>query len=345
MRDDDDRVDLAVRELVPDVPPMSEESFAAGRDRVLAGAASSTGRYRRLAASRPGRRPRQRGQWIGVAAAVAAVVAVVGGTVAVFDFGGSDVTVNAADRPVGPGQYRYVKKTMSDWLPLFDHPDRSVDCLFRYEQTEETWIPADWNQEWLRRTSNTGPLEARPCSLDEAARYHSLEVTPWESRAQQGKFKQSPGVGLFSDVEEGPDDPPDIRHPTPEFLAGVPRDPQKLFELLRDSTCGQDFCALEGAVDMLDTGQVPSDLRTAVYRALTRGPGMTVVEDQANLDGRVGIAIRTSYYGWDRDMIFDPETGDYIGIRFVEGSDVGDTLQFSAVTTGVADAIGEPPTE
>lgn len=361
MHDDDEKVDLAVRTLVPDVPPMSDAAFAAGRDRIFAELSPSAAPRQR----RPVRR------WI----AAGAVITV--GTVGVLNFGGSgitppanaeavqvltnaaDVTVRTTDVPVGHGQYRYVKVKQSRWAGVVLHGAISANCWFRYEQTEETWIPADRDQDWLRRTTHTDPLEVKSCTIQEAknAPYVRPAVTPWESRAKHGRFGDPdvlprpgevvsplpPGVVHIEPRPNSEEPPPNIFHPTPELLAGLPRDPQKLFVLLRDSTCLEEACAFVGALDMLGTGQIPGELRAAVYRAMTKVPSMTVADRQANLDGRVGIAIRITDPGRVRDMIVDPKTGDYIGARDVEDTPAGQLTDSTAVTMGVADAIGAPP--
>ena len=367
MHDDDNQVDLAVRLLAPDVEPMTDLSFAARRALVLDAAASRTIAPRQ-------RRPVRR--WIAAAAAIAAV------TVGALNFGGSgltpaanaeavavlanaaDVTVQTVDAPVGPGQYRYVKNKASQWVGIeLQRAGGSADCFFRYEETTETWIPADRDQDWLRRFTRTDPLETKSCTMTELLHAPAFAMPPVperETRAKGGRFDYSVRVipsgtdesgairftPLGGDQAAREESPVSIYHPTPEYLATFPRDPQKLFTKLRDLVClSGDGCAVVAAEGMLGTGQVPGDLRAAVYRALTRIPGMTVVDRQANLDGRVGIAIRIAGPGWFDDLIVDPKTGDYIGSRSnVKDSPGGSLLHSSAVTTGVADVIGAPPT-
>ncbi|SDM74501.1 CU044_5270 family protein [Allokutzneria albata] len=351
MRDNDDRIDLAVRELAPEVPPMSEHAFDTGRERVLAG---------------PGRRPRRSRRGL-VAAAVLAVLTL--GTVGVLNFSGTAPPANAeavtlltkaadvtADAPVGPGQYRYVKTTESRWRGVVLHGASSANCWFRTERTEETWIPADRNQDWLRRTTSTEPLETRSCTKDEAknAPFASTEVSPWESRAKDGKFvwpaslvrEGKPPAGLEPlSVRTQParEIPPNIYHPTPEFLAGLPRDPQRLFTLLRDSTCAADVCALFGARGLLGSGQTTDELRAAVYRALTRIPGMSVADGQANLHGRIGTALRVITPEQTQDIIIDRETGDYIGDRTVRTESWGKVVESTSVASGITRELGAQP--
>ncbi|WP_143261689.1 CU044_5270 family protein [Allokutzneria sp. NRRL B-24872] len=333
---------------------MSEHAFESGRARVLAGPATQ----------QPQRSSRR---WL-VAAAVLGVLTL--GTVSALNLGGTapaanaeavavltsaaDVTTSAEHAPVGPGQYRYVKTVESKWMGVVLNGASDANCWFRRERTEETWIPADWKQEWLRRVTLTEPLETRSCTKDQAvnAPFASTEITPWEARAKQGDFpqpKSRPGPGikpadptksLGTQPKRDEELPPTLYRPTPEYLAKLPRDPQQLFVLLRDSTCLAEACALHAARSALDTGLIPDDLRAAMYRALTKIPGTTVGDRQANLGGRVGTAIRVTEPDRTLDLIIDPKTGDYIGARTVLNGEVQD---FSSVVTGVTGAIGTAP--
>ncbi|GAB3912378.1 hypothetical protein GCM10029964_120010 [Kibdelosporangium lantanae] len=101
---------------------------------------------------------------------------------------------------------------------------------------------------------------------------------------------------------------------------------------------------LRAAQTMLETGQIPGDLRAAVYRALTRVRGVRITENQRDLDGRVGTMIGVTGSGQAFNLIVDQKTGDYFGARTVQDSPAGQLVEANAVTTGVANAIGVPPT-
>ena len=52
------------------------------------------------------------------------------------------------------------------------------------------------------------------------------------------------------------------------------------------------------------------DLRSALYQALTRIPGVTLASNEANLAGQSGVAVA---YPGQGQLIFDPGTGAFIG--------------------------------
>ncbi|WP_344870310.1 CU044_5270 family protein [Allokutzneria multivorans] len=332
---------------------MSQHAFEAGRARVLAGPAAQ-------------QQQRTSRRWLAAAAGVTALTL---GTVGALNLGGgappanaeavavltsaADATTSTKAAPGEPGQFRYIKKVESKWFGVVLNGAMSANCWYRQERTEETWIPADWKQEWQRRVAVTEPLETRSCTAEQAknAPYGSTEI-PWEARAKNGdfpppKFRRGPGLGakvgpetLTPSSEPAKELPPSLYRPTPEYLAKLPRDPQRLFVVLRDSTCLADACAMHAARSALSTGQIPDDLRAAMYRAVAKIPGATVGNRQDNLGGRVGTAIRITEPSRTLDLIIDPKTGDYIGDRTVLD---GELHEFSSVVTGVTDAIGTAP--
>ena len=151
--------------------------------------------------------------------------------------------------------------------------------------------------------------------------------------------------------------------PTPSFLAGLPRDPGQLYARLQadapDNGRGNAEL-LVYAADALRSGLVPADLRAALYQTLTRLDGVDLVDQAANLDGRVGTAIGIDDGQFRQDIIIDPTTGAFIGEREVltgdyEGAPEGTTFNYSAVNNRrrrhhrrdshqvVTDRTGVPP--
>ena len=105
-----------------------------------------------------------------------------------------------------------------------------------------------------------------------------------------------------------------------------------------------DGQALVFIADRLRSGIVPADLRAAFYEAAALIPGVTIVESQATLDGRTGVAIGRDEGSIERqEIIIDPSTGLYIGERLVTLAGMneipsGTVVSWSAVTTSVTDS-------
>src|SRR5882757_7791738 len=118
--------------------------------------------------------------------------------------------IQARDIPLAPGQFRYVR---TDTTVL----DRTERRAYRRHDTDEVWIPQDPETEWLLRRDH-GRIEWLAGEDPDGGglpRAHRAEY-----RARYGTF----------DSDDGPE--PSWYHLTPEFLAGLPRDPLALFALI-----------------------------------------------------------------------------------------------------------------
>lgn len=293
----------------------------------------------------PAARPRHSARrWLAAAAVVGVIAA---GALVVQTLQPSGATAQAADvlsrsasaasaatdPAVGPEQYLYVE-THSWYSSTSVLPD-GAPLTYLLEQIWQEWIPADRDQEWQQTRTVTGNRIWIEGSDEQAAAAGlTLEEVGTEVvRAPRGwYFEGSEQIGGW-------------QLPTPEFMAGLPRDPEALYERLAadapDNSHG-DAEHLVYAADMLRSGQVPADLRAALYEALTRLPGLAVTDDAANLDGRLGIALGvTEPSGYRQEIIVDPRSGAFIGERQVDPDGV--VQGFTAVTYGVADEIGVPP--
>lgn len=127
----------------------------------------------------------------------------------------------------------------------------------------------------------------------------------------------------------------------------LPRDPHQLLNQIyaRTLTAGpsRDGEALVWIADALRTGTVPADMRAALYQAAAGIPGVSVTDHQANLNGRVGVAIGRDegQDGYRQDIIIDPKTGDFIGEREVSlhafgGAPIGTVVSWTAVSATVS---------
>lgn len=249
--------------------------------------------------------------------------------------------IGASDQPVGPGQYRYLDTHA--WSSVTSRYD-----VYLVENRITEWVPADPgdpNQLWMLDRAPTGEIqwitgdrEAFDANADgRPALSPTLQTT-----AVCGDFFGDAGgcgrAGAWAD-------------PTPEFLAGLPRDPGLLYDRLRadapDNGRG-DAELLTYAADLLRTGLAPADLRAALYRTLATLPGLEITDAVANLDGRTGTAFGIEDGDQRQDLIIDPATGTYIGERQVltedrDGAPAGTTVNFTSLTTDVVDALGARP--
>jgi hypothetical protein len=303
---------------------------------------------------------RSRG-WLRWAVAAAAVVALAAGLLVIqtVRFGDRTPTasaaaallnsaadkINASDPALGPTQFRYVG-THAWWMSTTVHRQ-----TFSYlaENLLETWVPADQTKEWLWRRDVTGKRKWVQ-GTEEQARAAGIPVD--ETGWPEGEWRAPCGDFFATDEGKQPcTEPGSWSRPTPDFLAGLPRDPDQLFNRLKTDAPGNkrgDAEILVTAADALRSGLIPADLRAALYRALGKLPNLEITEQVANLDGRRGTAYGLSNGSIRQEIIVDPTTGEFIGERETAARDLdsmpaGTVMTYTSVTTAVVDTMGTRP--
>jgi len=368
-----DPLDTMLDTLRADVPEMSDQAFAAGRARVQAVTdpipVVTTPEPEPVVVALPKRRPLRSppARLLRLAGAAAAVVALAAGVVAVQS-GGHNApgkapislpivtaasvlqsaadNVNSTDPVVAPGQYRYIVHRAWDTATTAAADGKPFAVLA--ETLIERWVPREWHDEWLLRRQPTGNVEWLLGTAEEAEEA-GVPIGPdrnEELRARCGDFYVSEDVVIEPCTEDG-----NWQSPTPEFMAGLPRDPAALHAMLKTGTGGEiaDPEVVVTVADLLRSGLVPADLRAALYRALALLPGLEITEDVANLAGKHGTAFGIDSDIERQDLIIDPATGEFIGERTVALAGgplypAGTVISFSSVSTTVVDAIGMKPT-
>lgn len=297
-------------------------------------------------------RPRRRVRWLAAAAAVGVLTA--GGLVAsTVDLGGgnsataaeeliraADLAARVVERPIAPGQYRYVRSRYEgitrEW---------GSDTAWTSDMVNEEWIPADRRDEWMLKFT-----------------LNSVEWVPGhegEGKPDPGPFKSGEEFrgkcGKYSYYAEGQPDRctnATFHNPTPEFIAALPKDPKELLAKLKDEGHADDAGAFMQALEALRSGQYPAEVRANIFRALALLPGLVVTDKRANLDGKEGVALGKKYYDNFTEIIIDPANGDFIGSREVIAEDQsgdkgsmkkGTVISSSAVTSELVDSLGSRP--
>lgn len=218
--------------------------------------------------------------------------------------------INVKEDPVvKPGQYLLV--TRRQMSIGFGQLAGGRTVTFRTRELTETWIPGDPSKPWVLRT--TGEPEEYFTPEDErAAQAEGASVEPGTElrRARDGAF--------YGPIQ------PSWQTPTREFLAALPRDPGQLLRRIYEDSRGQgsspDGEALVYVGDVLRSELVPADLRAALFKAATLIPGVEVTARQANLHGRSGVGVGRyeDVDGTRTELLFDPDSGEFIGEREVD---------------------------
>jgi hypothetical protein len=202
----------------------------------------------------------------------------------------AEQSMTFVDPVPAPGQYLLVH-THANWLVSgVDQAGNMKNSM--NVQTIDVYVPGDPDEDWVLER-DWG--DAHPVPMEK-------EVT----RAKDGYFYGGPWT-LMTDDE----------------LDALPRDGQALYDLFdsqyQGGSASRDENNFVRITDLLRMGLIPADLRAGLYEALALIPGVNASE-QANFDGKVGIAIgRTEPLraGQRAEMIIDPDTGLVIGERTI----------------------------
>ncbi|GAA2195756.1 CU044_5270 family protein [Micromonospora lupini] len=209
-----------------------------------------------------------------------------------------------------PGQFLFVEMRLT-------YRERPVSGSY-VEERLQRWVPVGDGTSWQQRRR----LESRP---DE-----------WRT-----------------------DDVSDLS-PPPGYYQGLPTEPEQMAQYLRDHPvildlpAGADLEAIRndpttifGDGKWMLGGYVPPQSRGALFQAMARVPGATVLRGEIrDAAGRRGVALRTpGVIGAHIDLIFDRETHAYLGDRDVLVRDGKESLYTSTAVTRMAivDQPGQLP--
>lgn len=273
-----------------------------------------------------------------------------------------DLAIAVSDRPVAPGQYRYVE-THAWWLGTFGPHQHLTEHRLRQ------WVPVRPECDWMLERELTGAQRWLTGSAAQAREdgFDLRDVAPvGRFLARHGDFRAAERgeqldlhhdeLGDVPGLEPGtscaPPRPPrrgSWQAPTTEFFDRLPHDPATLLALLREDNPGSWFGPFAAAVTSLRTGLVPAALRSALYRALIGLPAVSVVERATTLDGLECVALVHDAGHTRTELMIDPADGQFAGerdsVRSAPRCDlpVGTVISTTAVTTAVVDALGARP--
>ncbi|ALG08654.1 CU044_5270 family protein [Kibdelosporangium phytohabitans] len=255
----------------------------------------------------------------------------------------ADITdVGAVDKPIEPGQYRYVAERR--WITYGVPDGTKKKTIYPYLQEEliERWIPAVPNGiRQIRRTSIGEPKNLADMPADAGARIAASRV-PDETRTGRCKNIGAPAGpgGIECDTLDRFD-----------FYAALPRDPVQLNKQL-DALATQygpqkPSMMFKAGIDALTRGLMTAQLRAQWYRALALIPGVRVIERRTTVDGRSGVALGLDDQRERQELVIDMVTGEFIGTRTLAGPqpsnpaiEPGTEIGASTITTSVVSTLG-----
>ncbi|MET4096975.1 CU044_5270 family protein [Arthrobacter sp. UYCu712] len=244
--------------------------------------------------------------------------------------GAAQQTINTSDPVLGPGQFLKI-----DTRAVYaDEGEGGAGRLYWLEsQDRQLYVPADRSGAWVMNFEPARPVTYFGEGTEAAVK--EIEARTPKGRTERGDLRRVDAP--WSDEE----------------LGALPRDPGKLLDTIRDQTGSAgnsaDDQALVWISARLRVGTIPADLRATLYRAAALIPGVTLVDRQTTLDGRIGIAIgRVDRSANTRhEIIVDPGNGQFIGERVVDldgygAIPPGTATAWTAVKTSVVDTAPTP---
>ncbi|GAA2560870.1 MULTISPECIES: CU044_5270 family protein [Streptomyces] len=185
---------------------------------------------------------------------------------------------------------------------------------------------------------------------------HRLETWHSVDGTREGLLREAGRGEWTRDPDARPGEPGYEVTTNYRHLSTLPTDPDEMYEWLRETApeySGQEtdqaMFVLVG--DLIRDAVVPPEQGAALYRAVARIPGVTIVEDVVDAAGREGVAItREDPDNPTRDeWIFDEETFEFLGERSVATEDHADvergtvTGNTAVLRRAIVDEAGQRP--
>lgn len=144
-----------------------------------------------------------------------------------------------------------------------------------------------------------------------------------EDPAQFGTVDNPSGRIGYSQGSPGPGEPPapSVLFPTYAYLATLPTDPQQLLQRLYQEGNGKQsapgLAAFRDAERLFSDELLTPPVAGAMMEAIAQAPGVTVLADEVDAAGRHGVALRAVDGPNQISLIFDRNTGQFLGERWV----------------------------
>ncbi len=251
----------------------------------------------------------------------------------------------SAGSQIAAGRYlklesRVEQLVLANATQAFDVPRDAATSGWVVASTYTTYIPADRSAEWVRvfhgdRTlvSTFGPdAAARFAEWDASFAYFDSTLPPGgivyrERGGMPGTASEPGGLLLASDA----------------YFARLPRDPDALYAWYA-STAGEPGAEFMLIVQDLETNAAPPELRAAMFRALSRTPGVTIAEAAGSV---VTLQRSWTYAGESRTnaVTVDTASGLVLASTMTRGSGgslVPDSLPDSRTVTTITPVDSAP---
>jgi RNA polymerase sigma-70 factor (ECF subfamily) len=239
-------------------------------------------------------------------------------------------TIKTSDPVVEPGQYLRISTDADYMTTVFG--TSGPDTYYMAPTSGVLYIPADRSQQWVWERHDL-PITTVFGTAAQKARV-PLGPRPHLDFETNGIFRADAGAFYGQPAQD-------------YHFADQPRDPQALLAYFQkrydNAPNGANAEIWTQITDELRTGQVPADLRAALYKTAALIPGIKYIGNDVTLDGRTGVAIGLENSHDREDIIVDPVTGLMIGERNVSlkaefGIPAGTSSAWTSIMTTVVDS-------
>lgn len=204
----------------------------------------------------------------------------------------AEVTINAIDATLAPGQYLRIQEDgemLWEWdVDMGDEPSARFNNWSRadaeagiiVQETRVLYVPADRSSDWIWDWSADGEvIQTYGSRVDEA-------LADWQT------FERESDSGYWPDIQVLPGgEYPNTEGGSHEYLLDdyrrqyveMPRDPQALLDWFRAESGDPDAAdqwVVSRIADTLSGNLMPADLRAAMLRALALVPGIRVADTE-----------------------------------------------------------------
>ncbi|NUT33930.1 MAG: hypothetical protein HOV79_12740 [Hamadaea sp.] len=298
MRNDDPDI-LAVRSLPPSMADPTEDSV--GRTWMK----MSRIRASRDRATRPATR-----RWLIPVTAAALVAALIGGAALWLKPGADGAPYQAAVNGSG--------LRLSDALDILADAAEKGEPAAAVGPGQLVFVKIDG---WAARITGDRVAEMQPQTRliwHDPHGMNAVEIT-------DGKTSMLKGSGRGTAAPVTPDGP-SFYVPTPQWLAGLPADPDRLAKLLTDTVHDSKWSTPHEVWSMMEGFYTSSDLllspavRAALFRSYTAIDGLQAAE--MTIGGKRYIGLRHVEQQSADEVLFDPSTGRAVGKRSLYGGEM-----------------------
>lgn len=241
-----------------------------------------------------------------------------------------------------PGEYYYSRSRGANMAFVGGDPETSY--ALQIPETKEAWLGGDGSARIVI-------IKGTPRFLSghDRARWKAAGSDPylWE-HPDNSDLRLSPDENVFPFGR--------ARALSYEELIALPADPSELLERIDAAAraSGQDLDYKRFVVigDLLRGALLPPELEGATYRLAAMIPGIELIGEVRDPEGRPGVAVGFVHGGIRHDLIFDPDTGRLLAERYVvdeplaeTGAAVGTVIGYSAYgfEDGIVSSTSERP--